>query len=494
MRRWFGPGLAAGVSGLLLVIYLLTCSRTVGLVDSGELSAVAWTLGIAHPTGYPLWTLLAFAWSHLFPMGEPVWRVAVMSGLASALAGGLVFAAARMLGFNAVASVVAGLSFGLTPFVWSTSISAEVYGLGGLLTLLFLVSLLAWEKGRVRPEAVWYAGGLVLANHMSGLSLVLPGLAYMVYRDRKALISGWAMFLSLSIYLFLPIRSAHEPFFDWGDPQTLTNFIWHITGKQYSIWMFSGGLGGFFSSLGKVVSWLWSSWNIAFPAALLGLVLMRSRFRWALVAGVLLSWVYLAGYSIPDIGDYFVPLTVMLSLGLSALLNRFRAFAAVGLALPVFLGFANFKKLNRRGDSFPQEIAQACLVSADSNAVILCNYWDMVSPMLYLQQVKGLRRDVMVVDKELLRRSWYLKHIRLKHPGLYSMLISQPGLDEKQLLEKDPYRASGPFIIPRGKPPALVQPDLQRVYKVFQAFPRNDREKTLMSVFVTNCSRSQSRP
>ena len=44
---------------LIFGVYLQTLARTVGFIDSGELATVPFVLGIAHPTGYPFWTLLA---------------------------------------------------------------------------------------------------------------------------------------------------------------------------------------------------------------------------------------------------------------------------------------------------------------------------------------------------------------------------------------------------------------------------------------------------
>ena len=47
---------------LALAVYLKTLALTVTGEDSGELIAAAATLGIPHPTGYPLWCLLGFGW------------------------------------------------------------------------------------------------------------------------------------------------------------------------------------------------------------------------------------------------------------------------------------------------------------------------------------------------------------------------------------------------------------------------------------------------
>lgn len=71
--------------GLALLLYLLTCSPTVNSTDSGELITVAYTGGIAHPPGYPLYTLLGILVSHL-PLGDVAWRMNMLSAIFAAVA------------------------------------------------------------------------------------------------------------------------------------------------------------------------------------------------------------------------------------------------------------------------------------------------------------------------------------------------------------------------------------------------------------------------
>ena len=49
----------------VFIIYIITLAPSVVEIDSGELSTVQATLGIAHPTGYPLFTLVGFIFSKI---------------------------------------------------------------------------------------------------------------------------------------------------------------------------------------------------------------------------------------------------------------------------------------------------------------------------------------------------------------------------------------------------------------------------------------------
>jgi hypothetical protein len=73
------------LGGLAFALFLATCSPTVNFTDSGELIAVAWTGGIAHPPGYPLYTILGTLAARL-PLGDPAWRLNLVSVLFAAVA------------------------------------------------------------------------------------------------------------------------------------------------------------------------------------------------------------------------------------------------------------------------------------------------------------------------------------------------------------------------------------------------------------------------
>ena len=51
--------LALLTAGIAQVVYLITLAPTVTSEDSGELIAAAYTWGVAHPPGYPLWCIIA---------------------------------------------------------------------------------------------------------------------------------------------------------------------------------------------------------------------------------------------------------------------------------------------------------------------------------------------------------------------------------------------------------------------------------------------------
>src|SRR3989304_7042555 len=72
--------LALFISAAAFIIYLFTLAPSVVQIDSGELAALQITLGIAHPTGYPLYTILGYLFS-LIPL--PFTKIYQMNLLAA---------------------------------------------------------------------------------------------------------------------------------------------------------------------------------------------------------------------------------------------------------------------------------------------------------------------------------------------------------------------------------------------------------------------------
>ncbi len=447
--------LAPAIAGICLVVYLLTLSPTVGFIDSGELAAVACTLGVAHPTGYPLFTLLGRLFVMLPLPWEEIVRLNVMAALLCAASVFVFFhlsrivlePVARRFGVSPTLSLGAAggasLLLGFSETWWSQGVSAEVYALHVLLvTTTLLVFLRAVDD---RREALWYAGafllGLSFTNHMTTI-LMVPGLAYIYFSRFGFRRSSWnrllrllpVFLLGLSLYIYLPLRAAVPPPLNWGDPSTLERLLWHLRGKQYSVWIFSSTevagrqLAHFLSSLPAEFAYL------GLIAALAGLVTLWRASRRGAVATLVFFAVcvlYAVNYDIQDIDSYFLLAYMMIGLwagcGLLAVgdwLTRSRGWrrapAAVLLLSTGFLPLAlHYRDVDQSENRLVEDYTHNVFLSLAPNALVLSYQWDYwVSASYYYQNVRSVRRDVSVVDKELLRRSWYLRELEVQKPWL----------------------------------------------------------------------------
>ncbi len=428
------------VAPAAFAVYLYTLSPTVGLIDSGELAAGCWLLNILHPTGYPLYTMLGRL-ATLVPLGAVVNRVAVLSAVLAAAGVGFFLALALRLGVTRTAAGVSAAMLAFSFPVWAVAVDVEVYSL--TLVLAVLVWLAAERTAATRTGAlVWfgYVCGLALTNHMTAVSVVLGAGVGVLLSARRELLRSLpvvfvAFLLGVSPYLFLVLRAKAGPLLSWGNPQTLERFVWHVTGRQYQVWMFSlpwaevgrnalRGLGLLARSFAYVLV----------PVVLYGIARLLRRQR-VLAVGLLASAVaafcYAINYSIPDIESYYIPCVLALAVfgaaGLDGLARRIgpgRHLLWLAVVLAVVL---NYSSASRRHDYVARDHAVNTLLSAEPNATIITDWWDFYSPAFYLQSVEGVRPDVCIIDKELVRRSWYLDYLSRAYPWLVA--ASRPELE-----------------------------------------------------------------
>lgn len=90
-RIWTRADAMVGLAAAFVAgsVYFWTAAPNVTLLDSGEFVVAAQHFGVPHPTGYPLWTLLAWLFQ-LLPIGNAAWEINLFSGFCGALATGLV--------------------------------------------------------------------------------------------------------------------------------------------------------------------------------------------------------------------------------------------------------------------------------------------------------------------------------------------------------------------------------------------------------------------
>ncbi len=461
-------------TSLIFLVYLFTSAPGLGLIDSGELTTVVWKLGIAHPTGYPLYTIIGHLFS-LLPFTSVARTMVVFSSICMALAGCiLLWTGAYIIQkyfkcspINAILFSAAGiLTFAFSMTAWQTAAHAEVYPLSLLLTSVLYALGIRMLSSTKTDARLWIAFGFVfglaLGNHLSvvwtfPLGLVVLWHCFGTGREalRALLIALPAGILGASIILFLPLRSHLDPTLDWGNPETL-GLLWrHLTGWQYQVWMFQSGI------LERIISYFRTlpldiGWG-GVVLVIIGIYGLRKRTARVLVA-LLLVWflgvLYNVNYDIPDIAPYFLPAHAALSLiavaGAVTLWNLakqrmkvMRIALIVLLTIPVLSNaITHLSKANRSNDHFPATFAREVLRTLPHNALVLHSLWDLQSPAIYLQEVEGYRTDVALMDVNLMRRRWYVEQFTRQYPDI---MAGSEKECKKFLHELIPFDAGKPY-------------------------------------------------
>jgi hypothetical protein len=162
-------------------------------------------------------------------------------------------------------------------------------------------------------------------------------------------------------------------------------------------------------------------------------VLWRGNRRLAIGVALLffVCIAYAANYDIHDIDSYFllayicVGMTAGVGLSAAAARAALRYPRAGNLVLPAILSLcaiplvAHFRDADESDDHLVEDYTMNMFSSLRPDAVVISYQWDYwVSASYYYQIVGRFRPDVTVIDKELLRRSWYLKELERRRPWL----------------------------------------------------------------------------
>lgn len=239
------------------ILYAASASPEPASWDTAELQGVPYMLGISHPTGFPLYTLVGYAWSHVFAFGSIALRMNVMSGVAIAAACAAAYGVALEFGADVPIALLATLWFAVTPNVWQHASRAEAQDLAVMCLAFAIYAFVRWIKGA--PDGWFVAAfglfGLGLAAHPNAVWL-LPALvvgAFVARRRpkwRPVAISVALIAAGLMLYFYLPLRSAYvvahglDPaaslpgaggglFWNYNDPRTPHGFISELTGSQF---------------------------------------------------------------------------------------------------------------------------------------------------------------------------------------------------------------------------------------------------------------------
>jgi len=485
--------LALAAGGLAGLVYGRMAAPGVLAGDSGELQFAAWLAGLSHPTGYPLYLILGWLWSHgldALGLAGPARAMTLLSALFGALAVGLTYLlAVALIGQSRagdhsarpaerIAALIAALTFAWTPTLWSQAVITEVYTLHAALVAALLWLALLWRgsaetgffpKTPVSLTALALLFGLGLAHHRATLLLLPVLLVFLAWqapkgywRWRQVLLLALLAFTPLLLYLYVPLRAPATPYLAidlWpGQPTQLVD----VSPAGLASYLLGQGFAGEIQSPARAIAAAPSLIQrfaaeltaIGLLLAVVGVAVLALRRHWALLWLLGASFLLLTGfnlfYTIGDIAVFYIPsyLIACVWIGVAAAWLAGLVAAAVnrrwvGLgdgagiatavllaALPVYLFLSHAPAQDRSQDTAAADGWQALLAANPApNAVLVSNDRDELMPLWYLQQVEGVRPDLA---------------------GVFPLLLPEPGwLDVGQAVDS---------ALSTGRPVYLIKP------------------------------------
>jgi tetratricopeptide (TPR) repeat protein len=245
----------------------------------------------------------------------------------------------------------------------------------------------------------------------------------------------------VAVYTYLPLAASHSPAINWGNPRSLQQIWWHITGRQYRVFLsFTPNIiGEQFVEFCRLalrefgLSWLPVALVLALAGA--GSAFKRDRTAfWFLLFIVIANFAYDLSYEIAEDKDaYYLPVfisiaiaaafgirwLIQLAISKAGPVTRSYLVGAMAVLLTSTIAFAgNWPFNNRRHYFIARDYVENLFSAIAPNGLLLTLDWQVASPMFYAQEIEQRRPDVKVVDINLLRRSWYFDYLSHAYPGL----------------------------------------------------------------------------
>jgi hypothetical protein len=488
--------LLALAAGLLAgIVHWRTAAPGVLAGDSGELQFAAWLAGLAHPTGYPLYLMLGWLWSHgleALGLASPALAMTLLSVLFGALAVALTALLAvaligqsrpgkKIAAADRMAALVAALTFAWTPTLWSQAVITEVYTLHAALVAAILWLALLWRQDvRLFPEgrtsrigwplaSLALLFGLGLAHHRTTLLLFPVLLVFLTWqapagywRRRQVMLLALLALAPLLLYLYVPLRAPATPYLSielWpGQPTELLDrspaglanyllgraFAGEIQGPAQAIAAVPGLVQRFAAELTP----------LGLALAVLGAAVLAVRRQWALLWLTGASFILLTGfnlfYTIGDIAVFYIP-SYLLACVWIGVATAWLAETAGRLAGRRWIGLGG-------GVSVVTTVLLAVLpiYLFFSHAAALDRSRDTAAAdgwQALLDANPALSAVLVSNDRDELMPLWYFQQVDGVRPdlaGVFPLLLPEPGwLDVGQAVES---------ALSTGRPVYLIKP------------------------------------
>ncbi len=425
---------------LSLILYFYVTSLTVDIFggDVGDLVTAAFVRGVAHPPGYPLFTILGFFVSHLNLDLETVTKVGLISALASITALYVYSKIIELFTQNRLIQIISVGSLAFSYHFWLYSVIPEVFALNSLLSLCVIYNSLAfykYEKFRNLGLITFFVG-LGLSNHMTIL-LFLPFVVGIIINKRKRVISYRRKLFLLPLffvigllpYVYIPIAASANPIISWDDAKNLDNFIHLVFRRDYGT--FSAGI--FPRPALELRSFLLKNYftsiisSLSAPViviSLLGVVnfVRKEKYLGTLLCGLILLVgplfvVYAAfpitnSFGLATVERFYLLSEVVIGLFLPwGLLLIFTFFGRIFskkiyaflllfmfILIPILLFIKNYPKTNLSKLSLGNEFGKNYLRNLPENSVLIVEGDTKSFNTWYMHFVKNIRPDVELIE------------------------------------------------------------------------------------------------
>lgn len=425
---------------VIFTLHYLAMVKSVGTYDTAKFQYTGYTLGVPHTSGYPLYTLISWVFTHTIAIGEVAWRQNILNLLFSMGALNFLYFTFRELKVNTIVAffLVCIQSFSLT--FWFNSFQAEVYSLH-----LFFISIVTFLLTKIKGSKnlnilliLLCVYGLMFSHHLTSLYL-FPGLFAFI------LIVNWKFILQYKVYLFsiLGILLGLLPYlYIWirhDAPQDIyvemyvydiSSFISEITGGKFKGNLFSINWGKLLIAQIPMTIKFFKSGEIGF-LILIGLIAFKNKERLGLniffILSILFNIYFVISFDVYDPWGYYAPIyffaICMVGVGSNEILNyvgtKNKKYQQICLIILVLLFVARgafiYKNNSKRIATFIEKEetyrkkAYQYLNTLNSDSIFIISDDQTWQTMHYLMQIEKKWPPIVLIP--LLDRGAQAEHI-----------------------------------------------------------------------------------
>lgn len=427
------------------ILYLTNTPYSIVFGDSPELSLASYSLGIAHPPGYPLFSILSKALSYMLPLSDYAQKCNTFSVIISSISIVILFISVFYITKSYSVSLLSGLSLGFSYIFFKQSIIAEVYALNNFFVVLIIFCTIKFytEKDFRWFFLSFFLCGIGLGNHHTLLGIFFSLIIfYILYKIHlKHFVYGFIFFfIGLSIYIYLPIRSITDPILDWGDPESLRNFYEVITRQQFG---FGGGEYSFSKLIDQFMYYI-SIINKSFfiPAiiiAFLGFITVfkkNKKFCTYLTLIFLINGILTFFVLNPDKSEFFlveefitpsiIVFSVLLGIGIVYIKNYSKILFTLIFSLLIIILGVKFhiqkKEISKRDDIFAFQLAKDTCEILPEKSIVIGEADYSIFPLLYMKNFYFKNKDLTILDADFFMLPWYQEQNLQKLPFLKNLM------------------------------------------------------------------------
>jgi hypothetical protein len=426
---------------ILAIAYGLTIAPGLswanGGADGGDLITATAVNGVPHPTGYPVYLLIAKVFQ-LLPVGNLAFRTNLLSTICTILAALLVYQTIfhfqKGNKFGGLSATIAALSFGLSPLIWSQAVISEVYGLQSLLTIVIIYQTIRRGKKPYDDYILGILFGLALGNHITTIFLmpliILDAEEFRFSSKSPLLKRLLGILIGAIVYIILPLRAANNPALNWLNPVNLESFLQLVSGQIYqSYFSFSyvvdharawagfliqsfGILGiligifaildsGQYKGFNRIIAWVFFVYGFF-------ALFYASKDSYVYLIQTLLAFCLWIGLGSNKFIDYFM----------DRWHKAYWIFVPLLILLLIFQIISTISKVSATKDNRAEIFGKTVFDSIPEKALVFTNDDPTTFALWYFHFALKQRPDTCVIAQGLLQYDWYRQSLQTTCPFL----------------------------------------------------------------------------